>query len=184
MDSEPTLESRHIYQGRILNLRVDTVGLPKGGQTQREIVEHSHSVVIVPIDSEGMVILVRQFRKATEEFLVEAPAGGVDEGESPERCAQRELKEETGFTAGQIKHLGSFWIAPGFCTEYMHAYVATELEPGNTDQEEDENIEVIKVPLAEIPAWIRSGEIRDAKSIAALLMARSIFSQESGVILA
>ncbi|MBI4298219.1 MAG: NUDIX hydrolase [Chloroflexi bacterium] len=182
LDSEPTLESRYLYRGRILNLRVDTVELPKGGKTKREIVEHGHSVVVVPVDKGGTVLLVSQFRKATESYLLEAPAGGVEEGESPEECALRELKEETGYTAGTIKHLGSFWIAPGFCTEYMHAYLATDLEPGETDQKADENIELARVPLAEVPQRIRSGELRDSKSIAALLMSLFLFPDASDAI--
>ena len=178
MKPEETIESRQIYQGRILNLRVDTVSLPKGGQAEREVVEHTASVVIVAVDSEGQVMLVRQFRKPTEEFLLEAPAGTLEEGESHKACALRELEEETGISAGSIRLMGGFWMTPGFCTEYMYAYLATQLQPGVSNQDDDEDIEVVRVPVEEVTHKIRSGEVRDAKSIAALLMALCLFEDE------
>ena len=170
--SEPTIESRLAYKGKIVNLRVDTVRLPRGDLSTREIVEHSECICIVPLDEQDNVVLVRQFRKPVEEDLLEVPAGGVDKGERSEEAALRELQEETGFTADVLHHLSSFWTTPGFCTELMHAYLATGLRPGSLKPDEDEDIQVVKVPLNRIPDMIRSGEIRDAKSIASLLMVR------------
>ncbi len=175
---EPTIESKSIYKGRILSLRVDTVKLANGAQAKREIVEHNASVVIVALDGLGKTVLVRQFRKPTGDFLLEATAGTLEDGEDPDVCAARELEEETGFVADSIKRIGSFWIAPGFCTEYMYAYLATGLRRGNVNPDEDEDIEVVKVPLAQVPEMIRSGEIKDGKSIAALLMVLSLHKEQ------
>jgi len=172
---ETTLDSRRIYDGKIFGVRVDTVRLSKGGTSQREIVEHGNSVVMVPVDKQGRVLLVRQYRKAPEKSLLEAPAGGLEEGEAPEDGALRELQEEIGFTAGRLQCMAGFWMTPGFCTEYMHAYIATDLSPSVLAPDFDENIEVVPVPLAEIPDLIRSGEIEDAKSIAALRMGLQIY---------
>ena len=168
---ERTLRSRRIYEGRILNLRVDTVALPRGGTSTRVIVEHGDAVCMVPVDSEGNVLLVRQYRKAVGEELLEVPAGGVEEGESPEETAVRELQEETGFAPGRLEKLAFFWMAPGYSSEGMHAYLATDLAPGSLTQEEDEDVRVERYPLARVPDLIASGQVRDAKSIASLLLA-------------
>ncbi|MSQ06336.1 MAG: NUDIX hydrolase [Dehalococcoidia bacterium] len=170
-ESEPTLESRVIYQGRIMTVRVDKVRLPNGRVTTREIAEHDDSVCVVPVDSQGNVVLVRQYRKPVERVLLEAPAGGINPGEAPEATVLRELQEETGFKATTVRHLSSFWLAPGWCTERMHAYLATGLAPSRLEADDDENITVELVPLSRIPELIASGEIQDAKSIAALLLA-------------
>ncbi|MBI2855284.1 MAG: NUDIX hydrolase [Chloroflexi bacterium] len=173
---EPTIESRRIYSGKIIGVRVDTVTLPHGGTSQREIVEHGESVVAVPVDSQQRVLLVRQYRKAPEIALLEAPAGGLEEGESPEEGVRRELQEEIGLKPGTLHHIGGFWMTPGFCTEYMHAYIATDLQESDLPSDEDENIEVVPVPLSQVESLIRSGEIEDAKSIAVLLMAIHIYN--------
>lgn len=169
-DSEPTVESNVVYQGRLLNLRVDTIRLPSGRLTNREIAEHSNSVCVVPIDDENNVLMVRQYRKPAEAHLLEVPAGGVEEGEDPEEAVLRELQEEIGHAAGSIKHLASFWVSPGWCTEYMHAYLATDLTPAKLAADDDEYITVERVPLERIIGLIQSGEIEDGKSIASLLL--------------
>jgi ADP-ribose pyrophosphatase len=173
-NAEPTVESKTIYQGKILNLRVDTIRLPNGRLATREIVEHAHSVCIVPLDDEGNVVMVRQYRKPAETVLLEVPAGGVEEGEVSEEAVQRELQEEIGYTAGKLRHLSSFWLAPGWCTEYMHAYLATELSLSRLDPDDDEIISVERVPLTQTPELIAKGAIQDAKSIAALLMVMQV----------
>ena len=178
MQEEPTLESRRIYDGRVVALRVDTIQLPNGGTATREVVEHGASVVMVPIDEQRRALLVRQYRKAPELSLLEAPAGGLEEGESPEEGVLRELQEEIGHTAGKLARMTGFWIAPGFCTEYMYTYIATELSPSALAPDEDESIEVVPVPLEQIPGLIRSGEIQDGKSVAALLMALHVYADE------
>ena len=178
MQEEPTLESKRIYDGKVLSLRVDSIRLPDGGTASREVVEHGASVVMVPIDDRGQALLVRQYRKAPEQSLLEAPAGGLEDGESPEDGVLRELQEEIGHPAGKLVRMTGFWIAPGFCTEYMHTYIATDLSPSALAPDEDENIEVVPVPLDRIPELIRSGEIQDGKSIAALLMALHLHADE------
>ena len=169
--AEPTVESMLVYQGRIVDLRVDTVRLPSGRLTTREIAEHSDSVCMVPLDSQGNVLLVRQYRKSVESNLLEVPAGGIEGNEAPEDAVLRELQEEVGYTAGKITRLAGFWVSPGWCTEFMHAYLATELSPARLDADFDENITVIQVPLAQTIDLISSGEIQDGKSVASLLLA-------------
>lgn len=171
---ETTIESRAEFQGRILSVRVDKVRLSDGRITTREIAEHGASVCIVPVDPQGNVLLVRQYRKPIEDQLLEVPAGGIEPGESPLEAALRELQEEVGFTAGEMQPLSSFWISPGWCTEYMYAYLATELQPARLPADYDENIAVVPVPLAEVDGLMRSGEIKDVKSIASLLLASKL----------
>jgi ADP-ribose pyrophosphatase len=168
---EPTVESKLVYEGRILDLRVDTVRLPSGRLTTREIAEHSDSVCMVPLDNQGKVLLVRQYRKSVESNLLEVPAGGIDENEAPEAAALRELQEEVGYTARKIVRLAGFWVSPGWCTEFMYAYLATELSPAQLEADFDEDIAVIRVPLADTLDLITRGEIQDAKSVASLLLA-------------
>ncbi|MCJ7521397.1 MAG: NUDIX hydrolase [Dehalococcoidia bacterium] len=171
MSQERTLKTENIYHGKLVNLRVDTVELPLGKQTRREIVEHSACTAIVAIDSDNNVLLVRQYRKAVEKILLEIPAGCVEAGEEPLECARRELEEETGFSAEKWQKLSSFYTSPGFCTEDMHVYLATELRQAKREADDDENIEMLRMPLGKIPGIIESGEICDAKSIAGLLLA-------------
>ena len=174
--TETTIESRIAYEGRILKVRVDTVQLSHGGPGTREIVEHSECVCVVPVDEQNNVVLVRQFRKPAEETLLEVPAGRVEKGEASPEAALRELREETGYTAEKLQLLSTFWTTPGFCTERMHSYLATGLRPGSPQQDEDEAIQVVKVPLDTTPHMIRRGEISDAKSIASLLMAIYLYN--------
>lgn len=171
---EPTLESKLVYEGRIVNLRVDTIRLPSGRLTTREIAEHSASVCMVPLDEQGNVLMVRQYRKPIESDLLEVPAGGIEPGEDPEDAVLRELQEEIGFTAGNVRLLAGFWVTPGWATEYMYAYLATDLRPANLPADFDENITVERVPLPNLHEMIRTGEIKDGKSIAALLLALNL----------
>ena len=171
MNPERTLHSERIYEGKIVNLRVDTVELPSGRETKREIVEHAGCTAIVALDSENNVLLVRQYRKAAERMLLEIPAGGIETGENPLEGARRELEEETGFSAKKWEELSFFYTSPGFTTEYMHLYLATDLKPAKRAPDDDENIELVRVPLKKTPELIVSREICDAKSIAGLLMA-------------
>lgn len=170
MSPETTITSQHVYRGRILSLRLDTVRLENGRTTEREIVEHRGAVGIVALDERDHVLLIRQFRQAVEGELLEIPAGTLEVNEEPLVCARRELEEETGYRAGHIEPLGGFYSSPGFCTEYMHLYLARELRPGHLAPAEDEVIASIKVPLAEAVGMIGRGQIRDAKSIVGLLL--------------
>ena len=168
---ERTISSRRIYDGRILNLRVDTVELPDGKTSTREIVEHRGAVALVVLDGERNVLLVRQYRKPLERYMVEIPAGTLEPGEAPDRCAEREIQEETGFAARSFERLGGFYSAPGFCTEYLHLYLATDLVPSALSGDDDECIELVRMPFDQALALIVSGEICDSKSVAGLLLA-------------
>ena len=171
---EKTLSSQRIYDGRAVKLRVDTVQKPDGKTTTREIVEHSDCVAVVVIDSKDRVLLVRQYRKAVGKTLLEIPAGGIDPGEQPINCVRRELQEEIGYLPNKVDKLGGFYSAPGYCTEYLHLYLASYLIPSRLEAEDTEEIEVVRVSLSRIPDLIASGEICDAKSIAGLLRVISL----------
>ena len=177
-DPEPTIESKDIYQGRIIKLRVDTVQLPSGRTTTREIVEHEDAVCVVPIDENNNVLMVRQYRKAAQLNLLEVPAGGVEAGETPDETVLRELQEEVSVTSGSLRRLSGFWVSPGWATEFMHAYLATDLTPASLPADDDEYISVERVPLDSIPGLIESGEIQDSKSIAALLLALRVLNSD------
>ena len=177
MEPEKQLSSEPKFDGKIVRLRVDTVLLPNGEQSTREVIDHANAVVIVPVDSEDNVLLVRQYRYAVEEMLLEAPAGLIDDSEDPDDAAQRELREETGYASRSLRPLGGFWSSPGFCTEYLYAYLARDLVPSPLSPDDDEFIEVERQPISRIPQLIRLGEIQDAKTIAALLMATCLFDR-------
>lgn len=169
MKKEKLLGSQQIYQGRILKLRLDTVEKHSGEKTTREIVEHDDCIVIVALDKDDNVLLVRQFRQGPAKELLEVPAGGINTGEDAEQAACRELQEETGYFPQKLSKLGGFYSAPGYCTEYMHLYLATDLVYDPRQAEDTEDIELTRVTLADIPELITSGNICDAKSIAGLL---------------
>jgi len=170
LTEEKTLSSQLIYDGRAVRLRIDTVRMPGGRETTREIVEHADCVAIIAIDAEDNILLVNQFRKPVEKRLLEIPAGGIEPGEGPEDCVRRELREETGFLPKKVERLGGFYSTPGYGTEYLHLYLATELVPSPLQAEDSESIKLVRVPLSEITGLITSGSICDAKSIAGLLM--------------
>jgi ADP-ribose pyrophosphatase len=167
--TEPTVSSQQIYNGRALSVRIDTVEMPSGRTTTREIVEHRDGVAVVALDEKDNAIMVRQFRKAIERTLLEIPAGGIDEGEQPVDCVRRELQEEIGMLPNKIEKLGGFYLGPGYCSEYLYLYLATDLEPSQLVAEDTESIEVVKVPLSQVSHLIATGEIIDCKSIAGLL---------------
>ncbi len=171
MTAELTVSTNYVFRGRAVNLRVDTVELASGKQTTREIVEHEDCIAAVPIDADNRVLLVRQFRKAVDKELLEIPAGGIEPKETPADATRRELQEEIGYLPQKIEEIGGFYSAPGYATEYLHLFLATELKPARLVAEDTESIKVERYPFAEIPRLIASGEIRDAKSIAGLLTA-------------
>jgi len=166
---EKTLSSQLIYDGRAVRLRVDTVQMPGGRETTREIVEHSDCVAIVAIDANDNVLLVKQFRKPVEKELLEIPAGGIEPDEDPVTTVRRELSEETGYLPRKVERLGGFYSTPGYCTEYLHLYLATDLTPSQLYAEDTESIKLVPVPISQITSLIASGSICDAKSIAGLL---------------
>ena len=167
---EETLSSRRLYEGVVVKLRVDRVRMSTGHETVRVVVEHVGAVTVVAVDGEGRLLLVRQHRHAAGRSLLELPAGTLDGEEEPAACAARELEEETGFRPGRVQRLGGFFVSPGYCTEYIHAYLATDLEPGRAGGDDDEDIEVLALPQPEVFRLVDSGELEDAKSLAALLL--------------
>jgi len=173
---EKTLSSQLIYDGRAVKLRVDTVRMSSGRETRREIVEHRDCVAIVAIDANDNVLLVNQFRKPVERELLEIPAGGIDPGEDPVTTVRREMQEETGYLPRKVERLSGFYSAPGYCSEYLHLYLATDLTPSPLYAEDTESIKLVRVPISQIPALITSGSICDAKSIAGLLIYSSLLT--------
>ena len=161
---------RDIYRGRIVHLTVEDVTLPNGHVTPLEIVRHPGAAAVATLDEQGRVTLIRQYRHAVGGYLWEVPAGKLDPGETPATCAARELAEEVGLAARELEHLGSIVTCPGFCDEVIHLFVATGLRRVATNLGADEIIEdVTPIPLRDALAMIRRGEIRDAKTIAALV---------------
>jgi ADP-ribose pyrophosphatase len=166
---EKRLSSQQVYQGRGINLRVDTVQKPSGRKTTREVVEHSNCIVAVVLDDRNNVLLVRQFRYAVGKSLLEVPAGSIEPGEEPIDAVRRELQEEIGYLPQKIDSLGGFYTIPGYGTEYLYCYLTTDLVPSRLVAEDTEGIELVRVSQNQVPQLIASGEICDAKSIAALL---------------
>ncbi len=172
---EETIGSQTIYSGKILRLRRDTVKIRDGKVAIREIVEHGGAVGIVAFTDRGKIILVKQFRKATNKLLLEIPAGTLERGEDPVQCASRELEEETGYVALEIKPILSFYLAPGYSTEIMHIFCASNLRKTRQRLEEDEEVELIEVELDEAISMVRRNEIEDAKTISSLLAIKFLF---------
>ena len=167
------LHSETLLKGRAFLIRRDTLKTPDGRETKLDIIEHGGSVVIVPVDKDGNLIFVRQYRHATGMDLLELPAGTLEEGEDPAVCAAREIREETGFAADKIVKIGDFYLAPGYSTEFMHVYLARELRYDPLEADADEFLSVEKLPFAEAIQMAERGEMLDAKSLAALLLAKS-----------
>lgn len=165
------IRSEILLKGRAFKIRRDTLKTPDGHETKLEIIEHGGSVVIVPVDEDGNVLFVRQYRHAAGGDLLELPAGTRDEDEPYEECAAREIREETGMEAGQLKKIGAFYLAPGYSTEFMAVFLATELKENPLDADDDEFLQVEKLPLKQVMEMARGGDIPDAKSLAALLLA-------------
>jgi len=168
---EQLLNSTRLFEGKVINLRRDEVELPNGKIGTREVVEHPGAVAVVPLTKEGNVILVRQFRHPVQQIMLEVPAGKLDAGEEPEACARRELAEETGFAANNLRKLISMYTTPGFSNEIIHLYLAEGLVKSDKRPDDDEFIHTQTYTPAQIHAMIASGEICDAKSLVALFLA-------------
>lgn len=168
---EKTLDSKRIYEGRIINLRVDKVTVVSGTST-REIVEHNGGSVIAAVTNDNKIIMVKQFRKPMESPILEVPAGKLDGDEDPADAALRELSEETGYTAGKLEKLTEFYPSVGYTTEVLHIYLATDLKPGACHPDENEVLEVMEMDLEEVYRMVMDGKIHDGKTIAAVMMAR------------
>ena len=172
--TERGVSSRRVYEGHILNLRVDEVRLESGRTAKREVVEHGAAVGILALTEKGGVLLVRQYRYAVGEETLEVCAGLVEAGEDPRDAAAREMQEELGVRPGTLTEIGRFYASPGFCTELLILYLAEGLTPSRLPQDEDENVLAVELPLGEIPRRMAEGAFRDSKTFAALawLMAR------------
>ncbi|HKU77780.1 MAG TPA: NUDIX hydrolase [Pyrinomonadaceae bacterium] len=164
------IDSEKVFEGRVFNVTVDTVS--EGEQTyKREVVHHSGSAVIIPVHDDGTVVLVRQYRHPAVRYLLEAPAGTLADRERPEVGAARELKEELGLTAARLEKLSEFFVSPGFLEEKMWVFLATELSEGEQRLDDDEILDIVRLPIAEALEMITSGEIQDAKTIIGLMLA-------------
>ena len=165
------ISSEEKYSGRVLALRVDRVRLENGKDAALEIIAHHGSVVMVPVDADGGIWMVRQYRHAAGRELLELPAGSLEPGEEPAACAGRELREEIGMAAGRILRIGGFFLAPGYATEYMHVFLARDLRPDRLPGDEDEILTPEKYSLAELRRRLEEGNLEDAKTVAALAIA-------------
>ena len=178
--AEHTISSETPFTGKLLRLRVDTVELPSGMQARREVVEHPGAVAIVPIDDEGNILMVRQWRHPICQASLEIPAGGLEPDEAVERCARRELVEETGFYPGELQSIGSIFVSPGYSNEIIHLFVAGKLQDQQHtphpdadprwESDPDENLRTVVLPLQDAVGMCATGEITDAKSISGILL--------------
>ncbi|MBE7031181.1 MAG: NUDIX hydrolase [Ruminococcaceae bacterium] len=169
---EKTIATKEIFDGKIIKVRVDTVELPNGNTSTREIVSHPGGVGVVALDENNNVYMVRQFRKPLDKVLLEVPAGKLDGGEDPRICGIRELEEETGMCARSFEPLGEFYPSVGFSAETLYLYIARDLYPGKVHPDEDEFLEVEKIPLDTLVEMVMDGRIKDGKTIVAILKAK------------
>ncbi|HSL55949.1 MAG TPA: NUDIX hydrolase [Pyrinomonadaceae bacterium] len=164
------LNSQKVFDGRVFQVMVDTVS--EGEVTyQRDVVHHPGSAVIVPVHDDGTVVFVRQYRHPAVRYLLELPAGTLEDGERPDACAMRELEEELGLAAEQLDKLTEFFVSPGFLEEKMWVYLATGLSEGKPNPDEDEVLDIVRLPIGDALEMITSGEIQDAKTIIGLMLA-------------
>lgn len=169
------LKSEIRFKGKVFDHQVDEIEYENGNKGIREIAIHPGGAVVVPVKDDGKIILVKQLRYPLQKKLIELPAGKLDKGEDPLVCATRELEEETGYKAKEIKKLGEIYTAPGYCTEILHIYSAKGLSPGNHNREDGEHgMEILELPLTEIEKMISEGEITDAKTIVGIYYLKTI----------
>ena len=166
-----TLKSETVYEGKAFDVRREQLLLPDGKTTWFDIVIHPGAVTLIPIDRLGRILFVRQYRHAVGKELLELPAGTLNVGEEPAACALREVREEIGMSAGKLEKVGEFYLVPGYSTEYMHLYLASDLQIDPLPGDEDEFITVEAIPLDALPDLISQGVLQDAKSLAALSLA-------------
>ena len=172
-----TITQETVYHGRAFNVRRDEVRLPDQHIMHVDVIEHPGAVTIVPVDGEGNILFVRQYRHAAATELLELPAGTLNPDEQPETCARREIREETGFAAEKMDKLGEFFLAPGYSTEYMLVYLATQLHEAPLPGDQDEIITLQRIPIEKAYVMALNGELGDGKSLAALLLAQPWLSK-------
>jgi len=167
------VHSETVYDGRAFSVRRDQVRLPGGQVSDLDIVVHAGAVTLVPIDDEGNLWMIRQYRHSAGRILLELPAGTLEPGEEPEACAERECREEIGMAPARLERIGECFLAPGYSTEYMYFFLATGLRPSPLAGDSDEEISVERVTTVQLTDLVGSGDLRDAKSLAALYLARA-----------
>lgn len=172
---EKKISSTDIFKGRIVHLHVDEVELIDGSISLREIIEHDGGVTVIPVDENGDVYCVRQYRYGFGKSIIETPAGKLEKGEDPLACAVRELSEETGFTAEEYIYLGEFYPSPGYCHEKLYAYLALGLKRGEAHLDKGEFLDVVKFSLDQLVEMVMNNELYDAKTIIAILKAKIYF---------
>ena len=175
---EKTLSSKLIFDGKVIHLHVDDILLPNGNTSIREYCTHNGAVCVIPITSEGEVICVRQYRYAIGKSILEIPAGKLDSvDENPDDAVRRELREETGAISGKLTYLGLYYGSPALLSEKIYMYLAEDLSFGDCDPDDDEFLEIIKIPLDELVDMVLNGEIEDGKTQSAVLRAKAIISK-------
>lgn len=167
---ETTLSSKKVFDGKLLNVFLDKVRIPNGKEATREYIKHPGAVAVVPIQEDGKILLVRQFRYPAKKIFLEVPAGKLDKDEHPDHCVIRELEEETGYVAGTLKKMASIYTTPGFTDEVIHLYVAKQLVKTSQRLDEDEFLSVESYSVDEIRDMLGDGRISDAKTMLALLL--------------
>lgn len=172
-----TESSTIVYSGRVFKVRQDLIRLPNGKHAKIDVIDHRNSVTILPLDSQGQVWFIRQYRQPIGRFLLELPAGVSEDGEAPQTCAQRELQEEIGMAASFLQPLGSFFLAPGYATEFMTIFLAQDLKPSSLPGDEDEIIEIEKVSAKQAIHLAENAIIEDSKSLIALFWAKPYFEK-------
>ena len=174
------INRKEMYHGHAFDVHQVQLLMPNGQIKNYDLVKHRGAVVIVPLDSTGNLLSARQYRLGAEEELLELPAGVLERGEMPEDCARREIREETGMAAKHWLKLGEYYIAPGYCTEYQHIYLASDLSYDPLEADDDEFIEIVKIPVGEVYKMVKEGKIHDGKTLAALLLAKPELMRQIG----
>jgi len=161
-----------VYEGRAFSVEKVRAGLPDGHEREYDLVNHAGSVTILPLDADGRIWFVRQYRLGAQDVLLELPAGVLDAEETPEEGAAREVREETGLAAGKLERLGGFYLAPGYSSEFMTVFLATELRSDPLSADADEFLQAEAIPVAEAFQLVKEGKIQDGKTLATLMLAR------------
>ena len=166
------VQSEQVYQGKAFSVQRKQIHFPDDRLRYFDCVEHPGAVTLVPVDAAGRIVFVSQYRVGVEGNLLELPAGTLEKGEAPDFCAAREIREEIGMAAGNLQKIGAFYMAPGYSTEFLHIYLATNLYAAPLDGDEDEFIKIEALPVEQVYRMVKQGEIQDGKTLASLLLAQ------------